>query len=87
MGPKVHKLFLTSCGAAEPRPVTASDCLRCGRGMVIDNKSCVICRGQTKFFSTPCYFDMRASATIRDCEKCEFGEIGDDRLRVLCSRL
>lgn len=83
----MHKLFLTSCEVGEPRPVTASDCARCGRGMVIDNKSRVICGGMTKFFVTPCYFEMRASATVHDCEECEFGEIGDDRLRVFCSRL
>jgi len=55
--------------------------------MVIDNKTRVICKGQTKFFVTPCYYDMRASATVHDCEECKFGEVGDDRLRVLCSRL
>jgi hypothetical protein len=87
MNQKVHKLFLASCDVGEPRSVTASDCIRCGKGLVIDNKTRVVCGGTTKFFVTPCYFDMRASATVHDCEECKFGEIGDDRLRVFCSRL
>lgn len=87
MDKQVHKLFLTTCDLGEHRSVTANDCARCGRGKVLDNKSQVLCRGQTRFFATPCYFDMRASATIYDCEKCKFGEVGDDRLRVFCSRL
>ena len=87
MSQKIHKLFLTTCNVGEARSVTASDCTKCGRGMVIDNKSRVICRGCTKFFVTPCYFELRASATVHDCEECEFGEIGEDRLRVFCSKL
>ncbi len=87
MSQKVHKLFLTTCDLGERRSVTATDCARCGRGMVIDNKSRVICRGTMKFFVTPCYFDLRASATVHDCEECKFGEVGEDRLRVICSRL
>jgi len=87
MNQKVHKLFLTTCDVGERRSVTASDCLKCGKGSVIDNKSRVVCGGSTKFFVTPCYFDMRASATVYDCQECKYGEIGDDRLRVFCSRL
>ncbi len=87
MNQKVHKLFLATCDMGEPRSVTANDCSRCRRGMVIDNKSRVVCGGATKFFVTPCYFDMRASATVHDCEECKFGDVGEDRLRVFCSRL
>jgi len=87
MSQNVHKVFLTTCDAGEARSVTANDCVKCGRGLVIDNKSQVICRGSTKFFVTPCYFDLRASATVHDCEECKFGEVGVDRLRVICSRL
>jgi len=87
MSQKMHKLFLTTCDVGEPRSVTATDCIRCGKGTVIDNKTRVICGGATKFFVTPCFFDMRASATVQDCEECKFGDVGDDRLRVFCSRL
>ncbi len=87
MSQKVHKLFLATCDIGEARSVTATDCAKCGRGSVIDNKSRVICCGSMKFFVTPCFLNLRCSATVYDCEECEFGEIGDDRLRVFCSRL
>jgi hypothetical protein len=82
-----HKLFLATCDIGEPHPVSAADCSRCPRGSVVDNKTRVICDGQTKFFLAPCLYDMRAAATVLECEKCRFGEVGEDRLRVYCSRL
>lgn len=87
MNAKVHKLFQLRCEMHETRLVSAIDCQRCPRGSVIDSKSRVICAGETKFFTTPCYFDMRASATVHDCSKCRFGIVGDDGLRVFCERL
>jgi hypothetical protein len=47
----------------------------------------VLCGGGTKFFTTPCYFGTRPSATVMDCDECVHGEIGGDRLRVYCNRL
>jgi hypothetical protein len=82
-----HKLFLTTCDIGEPHPVSATDCSKCPYGSVVDNKTRVLCGGQTKFFLAPCFWDMRAAATVYDCEKCRFGEVGEDRLRVYCSRL
>lgn len=82
-----HKLFLTTCDLGEPRSVSALDCSRCPRGSVVDNRSRVLCEGETKFFVVPCLYDMRAAATLYDCEKCAFGEVGEDRLRVFCSRI
>lgn len=83
----MHKLFMTRCDLGEQRMVTALDCGVCPHGSVIDNKSRVICAGETKFFSVPCGFDMRAAATVRDCEACPWGEVGPDRARVFCGRL
>lgn len=87
MNPKMHKLFLCRCDIGEPRQVSAADCQRCSRGSVIDGKTRVICMGETKFFVVPCYYDMRAAATVRDCVRCRFGTIGEDGLRVYCDRL
>jgi len=87
MPQKMHKLFLTTCDLAEPRSVTAAECSACSRGSVIDNKARVICSGETKYFTAPCYYDMRAAATVAECEQCPFGEIGVDRLRVYCDRM
>lgn len=86
MTQKMHKLFQTNCDLGEPRLVVASDCERCPHGSVVDKKSRVICGGVTKFFLAPCFYDMRAAATIYDCEKCPWGEVGEDRTRVFCSR-
>ena len=87
MNAKVHKLFMTRCDMHETRMVSATDCQLCPKGSVIDGRSRVVCAGETKFFTTPCFFDMRASATVHDCTKCRFGTIGDDGLRVFCDRL
>jgi len=84
---QMHKLFTTTCDQDEPRQVSAIDCQECPRGSVVDNRSRVLCRGETKFFVTPCGYDMRSAATIDDCERCAYGEVGQDRLRVYCSRL
>jgi hypothetical protein len=46
-----------------------------------------MCGGVTKFFLAPCFFDMRAAATVHECDKCGFGEVGEDRVRVYCSRI
>jgi hypothetical protein len=86
MSAKVHKLFLTGCDLREARRVSASECEACPMGSVIDGRSCVICSGRMRFFSTPCYYGMRPSATVRDCEDCRFGEVAADRLSVLCTR-
>jgi len=67
--------------------VSAADCQRCPNGSVVDGRSRVLCVGETKFFSTPCYFGMRASATVNDCLACRYGTVGADGLRVLCDRL
>ena len=87
MPQKMHKLFLTMCDLAEPRSVTAAECSTCPHGSVIDNKTRVICSGEMKYFTAPCYYDMRAAATVAECENCSFGEIGPDRLRVYCDRM
>ena len=87
MSPKMHKLFLASCDLQENRRVSAADCESCPSGSVVDGRTRVICQGETKFFVTPCYYDMRASATVQDCTKCRFGNVGVDGLRVLCDRL
>jgi hypothetical protein len=87
MNPKMHKLFLTHCDMEESRQVSASDCQRCPRGSVVDERSMVICCGVVKFFVTPCFYDLRASASVKDCLKCRFGTVVEDRLRVLCDRL
>ncbi len=84
----MHKLFQARCDdRAEGRMVTAADCGRCPHGSVVDNRSRVLCRGATKFFMVPCYFDMKASATVADCEACPYGRVSEDRLRVFCDRL
>jgi hypothetical protein len=86
MAQQVHKLFLARCDRfGEPKMVCASDCEQCRQGSVIDRRTRVICGGETKFFLTPCFNDLRAAATVIDCENCPLGEIGDDRLRVFCS--
>jgi hypothetical protein len=84
---KMHKLFLAKCDLAEPRMVTAKECEACPHGSVIDRRTRVICGGEVKFFTTPCYFDLRCAATVMDCERCQHGEVGEDRLRSFCSRL
>jgi len=84
---KQHKMFLTTCDLGEHRPVSAADCSNCPHGSVVDNKSRVLCHGETKFFLAPCFYEMRAAATMYECESCRFGEIGEDRLRVFCSRM
>ncbi|UCE91518.1 MAG: hypothetical protein JSV90_09000 [Methanobacteriota archaeon] len=86
MSAKVHKLFLTRCGLQENRTVSASDCEACPLGSVIDARSRVICSGQTRFFSTPCYYGIRPAATVCDCEDCRFGEVGPDRASVICQK-
>jgi hypothetical protein len=86
MSKQMHKLFTTACDLAEPRQVSAVDCQKCPRGSVVDNRSRVLCSGETKFYMTPCCYDMRSAATVDDCERCPYGEIGQDRLRVFCSR-
>jgi hypothetical protein len=87
MNPKIHKLFLTRCDLEESRQVSAADCMKCPMGSVVDGRSRVLCVGETKFFSTPCYYGMRSSATVHDCMACDYGAVGDDRLRVMCDRL
>lgn len=86
MTQKQHKLFLAICDLAEPRSVSAADCSLCPHGSVIDNRTRVICDGVTKFYVTPCFYDMRAAASLSECGNCKFGEIGEDRMRVFCSR-
>lgn len=86
MNKQMHKLFLAKCDFDEPRQVSATECLKCPRGTVVDNMSKVICSGETKFFMALCLYDMRSAATVDDCEKCAYGLVGQDRLRVFCSR-
>ncbi|HEX9908795.1 MAG TPA: hypothetical protein VGB78_10095 [Thermoplasmata archaeon] len=82
------KLFKTMCDfGGEPRLVSAEDCGFCPHGSVVDNRSRVICAGVTKFFVTPCCFDMKAAATMYDCKICLHGEVAQDGLRVICSRI
>ena len=40
-----------------------------------------------KFFSAPCFYDMKASATVADCEACRYGTVSEDRMRVFCDRI
>lgn len=88
MEAKMHKLFLTRCDDHPgSRMVSAADCSSCEHGSVVDNRARVICYGATKFFSVPCYYDMRASATVADCEACRWGTVSDDRTRVFCGRM
>ncbi len=82
----MHRLFLTSC-ELQMKSVSALECEKCEHGRVIDNKSQVLCKGQTKYFVTPCLVNMRAAATVYDCDNCPWGEIGEDRLRVYCVRI
>jgi hypothetical protein len=87
MNPKMHKLFLTRCDVEESHQVNALECQRCPRGSVVDGRSMVICCGIAKFFVTPCFYDVRAAATVKDCVNGRFGTVGEDRLRVFCDRL
>lgn len=84
MDGKALKLFMTRCDEGEPRAVSAVECGSCPHGSVVDNRSRVLCHGGTKFFSVPCYREMRASATVADCEACPHGRVSEDRLRVFC---
>ncbi len=85
---KVHKVFLTRCDEAPgSRMVNAAECNACPHGSVVDNNSRVLCYGVTKFFSVPCYYDMKASATVGDCDTCPWGVVSDDRARVFCNRV
>lgn len=81
----MHRLFLIRCDMLV-KSVSAADCEKCEHGSVVDNKSRVLCGGETKFFLTPCCVDMKAAATVHDCEMCKWGELGQDRIRVYCSR-
>lgn len=88
MEAKMHKLFLTRCDETlEGRMVTAADCSSCPHGSVVDNRSRVLCYGLTKFFTAPCYYDMRSAATLAECEACSYGTVSGDRLRVFCNRI
>lgn len=88
MDAKMHKLFLTRCDVRpEGRMVSAAECNSCAHGSVVDNSARVLCYGVTKFFMVPCFYDMRASATVADCEACSHGKVSDDRMRVFCSRM
>jgi len=88
MDAKMHKLFQTRCDdRSEGMIVSATDCGACPHGSVVDNRSRVLCRGATKFFTVPCYFEMKASATVSECEACPHGTVSEDRLRVFCNRL
>lgn len=84
----MHKLFMTRC---DERPggvmVGASDCIPCPHGSVVDNNSRVLCYGVTKFFTVPCYNEMKASATVTECDACPWGVVSDDRARVYCNRM
>lgn len=88
MEAKTHKLFLTRC---DERPgtamVSASDCSACPHGSVVDNRARVLCFGVTKFFTVPCFYDMKASATVAECDACPWGVVSDDRVRVYCNRI
>ncbi len=88
MEAKMHKLFMARCDdRGEARMVTAADCNACPHGSVVDNKSRVLCYGATKFFTVPCYYEMKASAMIAECEACSYGTVSVDRMRVFCNRL
>lgn len=88
MDSKMHKLLLTRCDVDPDRGmVSAVECGACPRGSVVDGRSRVLCMGVTKFFTVPCYYDMRAAATMADCEACPHGRVHDDRLRVFCDRM
>lgn len=88
MDAKMHKLFLTRCDVLpEGRMVSAADCSACPHGSVVDNRARVLCYGATKFFTVPCFYDMRASATVAECEGCHYGRVSEDRMRVFCDRL
>lgn len=88
METKMHKLFLTRCDERpEGRMVNAAECNACPHGSVVDNNSRVLCYGVTKFFSVPCYYDMKAAATVGECDACPWGVVSDDRARVFCNRI
>ncbi len=88
METKMHKLFLTRCDEPpEGRMVGSAECSACPHGSVVDNRSRVLCYGATKFFSVPCFYDMKASATVADCEACRYGTVSEDRMRVFCDRI
>ena len=88
METKMHKLFLTRCDERpEGRMVGSAECSACPHGSVVDNRSRVLCYGATKFFSVPCFYDMKASATVADCEACRYGTVSEDRMRVFCDRI
>jgi hypothetical protein len=88
MTPKMHKLLTTRCDIRPDMPmVTAADCSRCPHGSVVDNRSRVLCYGVTKFFMVPCFYEMRAGATLDECDRCPHGEVSEDRMRVFCDRI
>jgi hypothetical protein len=88
MEAKMHKVFQTRCDALPGgRMVGAAECSACPHGSVVDNRARVLCYGVTKFFSVPCYYDMKAAATVEDCVTCHWGSVSDDRSRVFCSRM
>lgn len=87
MTQKMHKLFQTVCDVGEAKMVSALECNRCPYGSVVDNRSRVLCGGITKFFVVPCYYEMKAAATLKECELCFYGKVSDDRLRVFCDRM
>jgi len=88
MDAKMHKLFLTRCDETyEGVMVSAAECSACPHGSVVDNRSRVLCYGLTKFFTVPCYYDMKAAATMSECEACSYGSVSPDRMRVFCNRL
>lgn len=88
MAGKMHKLFLTRCDETPMGSmVSSAECDACPHGSVVDNRARVLCYGVTKFFSVPCSYDMKASATVADCQACPWGSVAEDRSRVFCDRL
>lgn len=88
MESKTVKIFLTRCDEhPEGSMVSSADCSACPHGSVVDNRSRVLCYGATKFYSVPCFHEMRAAATVADCDACHYGTVSEDRMRVFCNRL
>lgn len=84
----MHKLFQTRCDDdPDAGLVSAVQCGSCSHGSVVDNRSRVLCYGATKFFTVPCYRELKASATVAECEACPQGRVSEDRLRVFCDSL